>query len=221
MSIFLLFLCLPLGMNIRSWDKNYQFLVIRIKKDLGLLSSFLFNNNFTHIGTAVYCMTHFHSLLIWIYKQQTERVTYAHFSLCLPLLPPQMLLQHGTGSANVPALWRVMTTVRMETPIAYRKSIWGYSSVTGVYSSRFYLYSGTHSLSDNAFSLSNGCIESKETKTGGIYTPNWNYCTRVSCVNTACSNKCTPPPVQVGGGRTPEAEMLGERRTIYYSVAGI
>lgn len=127
-------------------------------------------------------MTLFHNLLIRIYKQWAKRVTEAHFRLCLPLLPPQMLLQCGTENANILALWRVAATVRVKAPVTYRKSVWGYSSVTVAYSFHFHTSSWSHSLSGNAFSLSNDCIGSEETKTCGTYTLSccWNHCTRVT-----------------------------------------
>lgn len=125
-----------------------------------------------------YSMTLFHRLLIWIYKQG---VTDAHFSLCLQLLQPQMLLQHDTGNANISVLWRVMPFVRVKAPVVYRESIWGYSSVTVVYSSHFHASSWSHSLSGNAFSFSNDYIENEMTETCGTHTPSycWDHCAHV------------------------------------------
>lgn len=133
-------------------------------------------------------MTLFHSLLIWIYKRQAKRGTEAHFSLCLPLLQPQTLLQRGTGNANVPVLWRVTAIVRAKAPVTYRESVRGYSSVTVVYSSHFCLCSWSHNLSGNAFGHSNGCIGSEETETCGTYTPSccWNHYTRVTVSWIGC-----------------------------------
>ena len=103
-----------------------------------------------------------------------------------------MLLRRGTGNAKVlVALWRAAAVVRVEAPAAYRESAWSYNTVTMIYSSPFCLSSWAHSLSGNAFSLTNGYTGREETETCGTFTSSccWNPYTYIPTIPRDSSGK--------------------------------